>query len=227
MIYHNFTRCVRPDGTAYGTSGRCRKGVDRSEEEQEEQAYEKKEFIKFLRENFKNNLGLWGKYRDRYMKMEELADKARKLDDGKFNIISTHEGVTLKKRISDFNEVSFLFKNFDRSVSFEVNGDYNYGQIEDPRERVRATLAIRDMFRTFTRALKPGTVITCSAFEEDGMGDVREGAYRKIGFSAPDEDQVMRGIVQKGGGVQPYEFSERGKELLYWHLALFGSLPKR
>ena len=26
--YYDFTRCVRPDGSAYGTSGRCRKGVE-------------------------------------------------------------------------------------------------------------------------------------------------------------------------------------------------------
>lgn len=227
MTYFNFARCVRPDGTAYGTSGKCRKGVKRPKEEQEEQAYKNKEFIRFLTKYYKDKPELQEKYRDGYTKMGELAAKVRKFDDGKFNIVSTHEGVTLKKRISDSNEVSFLFNNSDRSVSFKVNRDYNYGQIKDPRERVRATLAIRDIFKTFTRALEPGTVITCSPFDGDGRGDVREGAYRKIGFSSPVKG-VMRAIVQEGGGVHwPYEYSERERELRYWYLALFGSLPKR
>lgn len=227
MIYHNFTRCVRPDGTAYGTSGRCRKGVERSEEEQEEQEYEREHFFRILKKRYSDQPELDAKFRDRFQKMEELANKTRELDDGKYIIISNHIGVTLKKRISDFNEVSLSFKQPPSEVSFQVNGDYDYGQIEDPRERIRATLAVRDMFRTLTRALEPGKVLLCSAYDEDERGHIRERAYQKIGFSPAGDNGLMRGIVQKGGGVQPYEFSERGKELLYWHLALFGSLPKR
>jgi hypothetical protein len=30
---YDFTRCVRPDGSAYGTGGRCRKGTEEAKEE--------------------------------------------------------------------------------------------------------------------------------------------------------------------------------------------------
>lgn len=36
--YLNYTRCVRPDGSSYGTRGRCRKGVEREKEYEHEAA---------------------------------------------------------------------------------------------------------------------------------------------------------------------------------------------
>ena len=47
----DFTRCVRPNGTAYGTAGKCRKGVERPEEEKQEQDYEDRQF-EYLWKNY-------------------------------------------------------------------------------------------------------------------------------------------------------------------------------
>ena len=40
---YDFTRCVRPDGSAYGTGGKCRKGTEGEKEEVKKAVKEKQE----------------------------------------------------------------------------------------------------------------------------------------------------------------------------------------
>lgn len=223
----DFTRCVRPDGSSYGTAGKCRKGVERPREEQEEQDYEKKMFFSLLNKRYADQPERRARLAEAYSRAETLANKIRDLDDGDTIVVSTHMSVTLKKKISDFDEVSVALKPGPKGkeVSFQVNGELDYGQIEDPRDKVKAVLAVRNMFYTLTRALKPGDILTCSAYEEDGHGDNRKKAYKKIGFF--EKGEYLVGVVNEGGGVSPPDFAETKQDVINWYVALFGTRPGR
>ena len=225
----DFTRCVRPNGTAYGTSGQCRQGVEkqkppRPEGEQEKQEREKELFGYLLKKRYDDQPERKEKALRRYEQNEKLAEKLRDSDDGKTEVLAAYAGVSLTRRLSNFDEVSLDFDG--RTVSFKANGEFDYGTIEDSRDRVKAVLEVRRMFRDLTRSLRPGTVLEAIAWDEDGREEQRTRAYEKIGFvSAPDG--LLRARVSESGGLEASpSFSESMGSLRDWYVALFGFAPE-
>ncbi len=225
----DFTRCVRPNGTAYGTSGQCRQGVEkqkppRPEGEQEKQEREKELFGYLLKKRYDDQPERKEKALRRYEQNEKLAEKLRESDDGKTEVLAAYAGVSMTRRLSNFDEVSLDFDG--RTVSFKANGEFDYGTIEDSRDRVKAVLEVRRMFRDLTRSLRPGTVLEATAWGEDGREEQRTRAYEKIGFvSAPDG--LLRARVSESGGLEASpSFSESMGSLREWYVALFGFIPE-
>ena len=52
---YDFTRCVRPDGSSYGTGGKCRKGSEAAAEEKPE-GFKPGKFPRLGKEKFKNEI---------------------------------------------------------------------------------------------------------------------------------------------------------------------------
>lgn len=233
-----FTRCVRPDGSVYGTGGKCRKGVEqakevvrrafkRSDEEKEEQEYEDRWWTKQINEKLVDEPERRDIAIKRYNLNRDKANNIRNLDDGSTVVVSNQTQISLKRRLNDFDEVSLVFHGNIGEVSFLANGEYDYGNIEDPKDKVKAALTVRRMFGLLTQSLSPGEVIHCYAYDEDGRGDKRKKAYERIGFVDNGDGQLV-GQVRKGGGVEPpHSFSENLGSLRDWYVALFGELPPR
>ena len=220
----DYTRCVRPDGTAYGTAGKCRKGVERPEEEKESQEYEDRQFKYMLEKRYSDDPDLKSKAQKVYELNQELANKTRDLDDGSTSIVSNISGLMMGRRLNDFDEVSLSINMKDKAIDFKANGDFDFGSIEEPKDRVKAALAIRNMFNTLTKAMKPGETLHCEAYDEDGRGERRKKAYEKIGF-ADDGKGGLVGVVQEGGGVAPpHSYTEKDGNLRDWYVAMFGEL---
>jgi hypothetical protein len=228
---YDFTRCVRPNGSAYGTSGTCRKGVERPEEESLAQGTEEMLFQRLLAKRYSDNPEAKEKITSAYRSNRSLAEKAQEIDDGKTVIVANHLGLKFKQLIDDFNEVSLDIQmttgKKPKVVSFAVNDEFDFGQIDDPRDRVKAAFAVRRMFKILTKILPPGALLSCSAYDGDGRGKERLRAYKKIGFSE-QADGTLLGEVQEGGGVSPgHAYSESKSELVKWYVALFGEAPPK
>ncbi len=141
--------------------------------------------------------------------------------------------IHLERKLNDIDSVSLtLVGRADQKVkeiSFTANGELDYGSIEDPKDRVKAALTVRKLFTMLTKALNPGDMLSCYAWDEDGREQQREKAYKKIGFQ-PQADGSLLGEVQSGGGVafraEP-AFSESKGSWVDWYVALFGELPRR
>jgi hypothetical protein len=229
----DFTRCVRPNGTAYGTAGQCRKGVERPEEETERQDREKRQVLYLADKRYADDPERKAKVLNSFVANGNLADKIRELDDGNTVIISNHMNIHLDRKLNDIDSVSLtLVGRADQKVkeiSFTANGELDYGSIEDPKDRVKAALTVRKLFTMLTKALTPGDMLYCYAWDEDGREQQREKAYKKIGFQ-PQADGSLLGEVQSGGGVafraEP-TFSESKGSWVDWYVAMFGELPRR
>lgn len=222
----DFTRCVRPNGTAYGTSGQCRKGVEqekkfRPEGEKEKQDRERELFEYLLKKRYEDQPERKEKALRRYEQNEKLADKLRKSDDGETEVLAAYAGVTMTRRLSNFDEVSLDFDG--RTVSFKANGEFDYGTIEDERDRVKAVLQVRRMFQSLVRNLKPGTILDATAYDEDGREEQRRKAYERIGFVSTDDGTLMARVSTSGGLEPSPSFSEGVGSLRDWYVILFGA----
>lgn len=224
----DFTRCMRPNGTAYGTAGECRKGVERPEEEAERQDREKSQIQYLLDKRYSDDPERKTKVMNSYKANEALAEKIRELDDGNTVVISNHMGIHMDRKLNDIDSVTLNLRGRAdqkvREISFLANGELDYGSIEDSRDRIKAAFTVKKLFGMLTKAMKPGDLLYCYAWDEDGREQQREKAYKKIGFQ-PQADGSLLGEVQSGGGVaartQP-AFSESKGDLLNWYVALFG-----
>ena len=234
----DFARCVRKDGTAYGTSGKCRKGVEqvkevlrravkRPDEEKQEQEYENRWWTKQINEKLVDEPERRDIAIKRFNLNRDKANSIRNLDDGSTVVVSNQTFVSLERRLNDSDKVSLKFKGNTKEVDFVVNGEHDYGSIEDPRDKVKAALTVRRMFGLLTQSLSPGEIIHCYAYDEDGRGDKRKKAYERIGFVDKGDGQLV-GQVRKGGGVEPpHSFSESLGSLRDWYVALFGEPPSK
>lgn len=233
----DFSRCVRKDGTAYGTKGKCRKGVEqakevlrritkRPKEETQDQDFEdrwmEKRVKQLAAEPERQKIAI-----REYDINRGKANSIRAADDGSTVVVSNQFDIVLKRNLNEYDRVSLKFQGSTKEVEFLANGEHDYGSIEDPRDKVKAALTVRRMFGLLTQSLSPGDVIHCYAYDEDGRGDKRKKAYERIGFVDKGEGQLV-GQVRKGGGVEPpHSFSENLGSLRDWYVVLFGELPSR
>lgn len=93
------------------------------------------------------------------------------------------------------------------STSFKVNGSYTATENLSRREKVAIT---REVTRQYTEVMKnmdEGTVFKVSAAEGDGREDMRVKAYTGFGFSDPDYNGYMYGVV-RNGKMEPIDEDE-------------------
>lgn len=225
----DFTRCVRSNGTAYGTSGKCRKGVEQSkkprpEGEEDKQKEEERLFSYLVNKRYGDQPERKEKALRRYGLNSKLANKLRDVDDGKTEILAAYAGVSMTRRLNDFDEVSLDFDG--RTVSFKANGEFDYGTIEDRKDRVKAVLEVRKMFQGLVKELLPGTVIDAIAYDEDGRENQRRKAYEKIGFVSMTDGTLMAKVSESGSLELSPTFSENIGSIADWYQVLFGTNPK-
>lgn len=226
---YDFTRCVRADGSVYGTRGKCKKGKEtgakveetvtvlkRPPEEIESQRKNDK-----LREGYIKN-GQSGMIKA-YDKNAELAEQIRRQDPkGHMEIISSYLQVDLSQKVAGFLVRTEVSKDNEghTEIGYTVNGSFDAGKVKDRKDQVRVALAAKNQYQTVINSLKDGSVVVVYPNQEDGRGAAREKAYAKLGFVHDDEGDTMYGIVKNGKIVSPdidddfgYAEEKRGSEI--------------
>lgn len=108
------------------------------------------------------------------------------------------------------NELSISLS--PHGTSFRVNDSYMANNSLPRREKVAITREVKRQYGEIVSSLKDGTVLGVTAVRGDDRGDAREEAYIKFGFSPPNRDGSMFGVV-RGGKVFPISEDEYKRNL--------------
>jgi tRNA A-37 threonylcarbamoyl transferase component Bud32 len=208
----DFTRCERPDGSAYGTGGQCRKGTPAPKSEDKmgkkaraaaagSQPYTPKE-------PNREELGtvIRGEIESQRSNGHELANMMfqMRLEDELPSdtkaVVGGLGDIEMANKTASGTMVKSSF-GYDEGFGFQVNGSFNAGKITDRREQMAIALTVRKHYDAVVRALPVGATIKTSAWSQDGdeMYQSRVKAYLRMGFSRPKE---------KGGDM----YSTKAKE---------------
>lgn len=90
------------------------------------------------------------------------------------------------------------------STSYSVNDSYSDLGNLTKAERVAIIREVRRQYNEIYSKMEDGTVFQISAETSDGKGKAREKAYVATGFSEPDSDGNMYGMI-RGGKVTPID----------------------
>ena len=93
------------------------------------------------------------------------------------------------------------------STSFMVNGSYTVTKDLSKREIFAITREVTRQYEEIMKNMKEGTVFAVNAAGGDGREGMRTKAYIRFGFSKPDEEGSMFGMV-KGGKIVPISWEE-------------------
>ena len=249
---YDFTRCQRPDGSTYGTGGRCRKGtqIDAEQpnllsrvrslargavkkvtgsERRERKALERKV------EEEKREARKAEAVR-RKANTEDMVGRVKKDAPAGTTVKDTGGSLMLSRTTKSGHKIDYLLAR-NGNVEFTVNGSWNVGSVKDRKEQVEVALSVRRMHEAVVKNLKPGHTIWTNAWVEDGKGESREKAYEAMGFSkAQGYDNTMVGRKTESGKIRPasgkadssslfddQDFSEREvREVKLWLAAIFG-----
>jgi len=238
----DFTRCVRPNGTAYGTNGKCRKGTENNKEvdiqsqytlkaKKAQEAMAKGDMATALKLN-KEAMDIMSRItaknekdnpetEKREIKIKGVVDKLKK--SGNTNLSSDSEGAYITDKVGKNEIKTLITPKTDGSyeIGYKVNNSYAKGEITDRREQIRIALTAKRQFDVALKSLPDGTKVRAIAFDDDGNGDARRAAYEKLGFKHQGNN-ILTGVV-RNGKVEMMDFAERGsEESKAWYLILFG-----
>lgn len=95
----------------------------------------------------------------------------------------------------------------NQSTSFTVNDSYTASDKLSRREVIAITREVTRQYTEIVKQLPEGTVFSVTAAEGDERKDMRIEAYTKFGFSPPDYNGYMYGMV-RGGRIVPIDEDE-------------------
>ena len=118
-------------------------------------------------------------------------------------------------RIEGLASGKFSTPQLDFPVVFLANGETIRQDDIDPLTGKKAAIWWRRQSIDLTKKLPEGTVVSCSAEDEDGGGVYRSKFYEALGFK-PDADGQMYSIIKKGklNPVSKSEFEGNPKRFL-------------
>jgi hypothetical protein len=119
---------------------------------------------------------------------EGVSDIKLKLDPG------DHE-ITINSKVNGNN---LKLQIHPDSFSFMVNNGYLASDYMSRTDKVAVVREVQRQFDAVFKSIGEGTVFTVVAARGDGREDMREGAYKKAGFSSPDRYGNMFGQIVKG-----------------------------
>lgn len=124
------------------------------------------------------------------------------------------EDISISGNASDFNITSRVLGNRldlsispNRTTSFRVNGSYTASDDLPKREVIAIIREVTRQYGEVMRRMEDDTVFRVSAAQGDGREDMRVKAYTTFGFSDPDYDGSMFGVV-RNGKVEPSDEEE-------------------
>lgn len=120
-------------------------------------------------------------------KREGVEDISISGDAGNFSVTSRVLGNRLGLSISP-----------NQSTSFTVNGYHTASDDLSRREIIAIIREVTRQYEEVMRRMEDDTVFRVSAAEGDGREDMRVKAYTSFGFSYPDSDGFMFGVVRNG-----------------------------
>lgn len=88
--------------------------------------------------------------------------------------------------------------NPNDSTSFTVNGSHTASETLSKREQIAIIRESRRQYDEIFRNMEEGTVFMVTAAEGDNRKEMRERGYTDRGFSEPDYDGRMYGMVSRG-----------------------------
>lgn len=133
------------------------------------------------------------------------------------------EGIKIRGKDDDFTISSKVLGNrlkislsLNDSTSFTVNDSHTDLGNLTKTERVSIIREVRRQYNEIFSKMEDGTVFQVSAASSDGKGKAREKAYVATGFSEPDSDGNMYGMIRRGKvtpiDVEDYRRARRGEE---------------
>lgn len=238
----DFARCQRPNGSYYGTGGRCRLGKEAGAKEKEsvksgggrpEGEKQRQEELDSKAEKLKEG-GYTGLFKA-HKKYEKLANMVREGDkEGKVEVNNDTEGVFLTSRVKgvEVTTRAILTKEGYFDVAYKVDGGFDAGKVKDRADQIKVARTAHRQFNTIISSLPDKSVIVVQAYEDDGKGASRQKAYEKLGFSKPDRRGFMDAMVYKGRLIGEKEADDLGlfnssesreeSPIALWHTIIFG-----
>lgn len=252
MSVWEYTRCQRPDGSTYGTSGQCRKGVETGAEEKPGFLSRAKRLAKKAvrkvtgaekrerkaaetRAKEEKESARKAEVARRTANTEEMVSRVKKDVPADTTVKNVEGNLTLSKTTRSGHKIDYIVTRTG-NVEFSVNGTWDAGTVKDRREQVEVALNVKKMHEAVVKNLQPGHRLWTSAWAEDGRGEARIKAYQAMGFSpAQGEENTMVARRTESGKLEPVggkirssslfeeqDFSENAKEVRLWYIAIFG-----
>jgi len=237
----DFTTCERPNGSLYGTGGRCRKGTEttsqgagyapRSGERKPENAVDalKQKILGGGQVNlnglgFDNEKQIRVAYRSEPEKMQKAleahrankkfaADLKKELPREVGARVDSSTGAVIMTRKVGGHSVEVEFSP-QLGFNYRVDGEYDAGKVTDRKEQLRVANAVRQMWDSTVRALPEGTPVWTSAYDGDKYADKRVKAYRAAGFGDPNSSKEMRSVKRNGRMIPLNEGDEIPKDTI-------------
>lgn len=241
----DFVRCVRPNGSHYGTAGKCRLGTEAGAKSQNSQD---------------QKMGIGGELDASEEELEVFYNSGpnnKKILEGLVSNVPAGTRVSIVKR--EFSEGAYVKTDFttksghlvstvtaSKRFDFQVNEGFDVGTVKNHREGVEVANAVRRTFEALVKALPDGAVLETSAWTEDGHGKNRVRAYEKMGFSPPERTKYGQPVEGQPGDPQfarkesgrmvssslseknsdqSYNFNEEIVSTILWYVAVFGTKP--
>lgn len=139
----------------------------------------------------------WDKYQN------ELAVRLR--NSGLVKGESRAENISIKKVQNEITVTSRvlgnkieIFVSPNDTTTFMVNNSFTTAGDLPRREAIAVTRELSRQYKEIFSQLDDGTVFAVTAQYGDGKGGKRERSYVNAGFSDPNEDGVMFGMVRRG-----------------------------
>lgn len=232
---YDFTRCVRPDGSAYGTGGKCRKGIEQSLgnpldkvegdveritggnrrarlEKQKEKLENKLSKVKKPSDTSSINSDLknLNKELDRFKASEKfLKDLVVSLPKETSVDVSRAGHIMTSSTTKSGHTLSTFFR--EGEISFTVNGEYDRGTVKTRKEKDEVVELFRKVFGSHVRSLPDGSTMKLSAWVTDGYGDSRVRAFERLGFSAPETTTESGKVISGKPGDWQYAKKINGR----------------
>jgi hypothetical protein len=232
---YSFGTCQRPDGSYYGSPGRCVKGSDAALPKKEkaektqggggrpagEAAAQAENDAKLKR--FEEG-GRRGMVRE-FKKNAEIADKIRTSSGSSDMTVTNDEnGIYIEQKVAGKSVRTAIERgrNGELQVAYEIDGSYDAGKVTDRGEQIKVARAAHRQFQESVKGMPDGTEVAVYAHKDDGNGAAREKAYKKLGFADADGDGLMMATLN-GGVLDSSDYAESERDMVkVWTKIIFG-----
>lgn len=137
--------------------------------------------------------------------LESSLNKGKREGVDRIQINGNASGFTVSSKVLG-NSLD-LDINPGSSTSFRVNGSYTATDNLSKREVIAITREVSRQYEEIMKNMEEGTVFRVTAASGDERKDMRIKAYTRFGFSDPDYNGGMYGIV-RNGRVEPIDEDE-------------------